>query len=396
MLKAVQINITCDKGSTGKICRSISKKLTERSIENHILYSHGASDYPLGIKYQKDHEVKLGALSSRLSGGYGTESKAATRRLVKYLEQLDPDVVHLHNLHGHNADLQILLPYLANKNKKVIWTFHDCWAFTGYCPHYSMVNCSKWQSGCGKCPQRKSYSWIFDRSEKLFKKKKDLITELDLTVITPSLWLSNEVKKSFLSKADIRVINNGIDLDVFKPYPSDFRKQYGLEDKYIVLGVAFDWGARKGLDVFIEMARKLPEKYTVVLVGTNDTVDASLPKNIISIHRTADQIELAKIYGAADVLANPTREENYPTVNMETLACGTPVVTFDTGGSPETLDEACGIVVPKNDSDKMISAVMSVCEDDRISKANCLKRAEGFSEEKMIEEYVRLYEEKKN
>ena len=214
-----------------------------------------------------------------------------------------------------------------------------------------------------------------------------------MTIVTPSEWLAGLVKESYLKDYPVKVINNGIDLNVFKPTESDFRKKYALENKYIVLGVAFGWGRRKGLDVFIELEKRFDkEKYKVVLVGTDDNVDKLLPENIISIHRTQNQTELAKIYSAADVFANPTREENYPTVNMESVACGTPVVTFNTGGSPEMLDETCGAAVAKNDIDAMYNEIIRICEAKPYSLEACIKKAKGFDKNEKFGEYIRLYE----
>ena len=392
-MKVVQINITASSGSTGKICAAISKMLTQNNIENYILYSMGTSEQPNAILYEKKAEMKIGGLESRLAGNWGFESKKATRRLLGHLERLSPDIVHLHNIHSHNADLGLLMTYLYERGIKVFWTFHDCWAFTGYCPHYTMAQCDRWLSGCGNCPQKESYSWLFDFSSALYEKKKELITRLDPVIITPSEWLKGEVKKSYLSSAETYVIHNGIDLSVFCPRTSDFRVKYGISQKeHLILGVAFGWGKRKGLDIFIRLAEKLPKNYRIVLVGTNDKVDSRLPADIISIHRTPDQEKLAEIYSAADVLVNPTREENYPTVHMEALACGTPVVAFDVGGCAEALDRDCGIVVDKDDFGALIQAVRSVCEKNALTRSACLEKSRGFSEDTMLKEYYSLYE----
>ena len=388
-----QINATCGVGSTGKICVSVSELLSKKGIENYIFYSAGNSDYPLGIKYSNEKAVKFQTLVSRIFGNYGFESKCITEKLIKELEKIKPDIIHIHNIHSHNCNLKILFSYIRKNGIKVYWTFHDCWAFTAYCPHFDMIGCDKWRTGCRSCPQRKQYSWFFDRSSYLYNKKMAAINGVDLTVITPSKWLADLVKKSFFKDFPVKVINNGIDLNIFKPTESDFREKYALENKYIVLGVAFGWGKRKGLDVFIELANRLDkEKYKIVLVGTDDNVDKLLPDNIISIHRTQNQTELAEIYTTADVFANPTREEVFGLVNLEALACGTPVVTFDTGGSPECIDETCGAVVAKDDTDAMYNEIIRICETKPYSKDDCLKRAEGFDKNEKFREYIRLYE----
>lgn len=392
-MKIVQINATCGSGSTGKICVAVSKLLTEKGIENYILYAVGSSTYPLGIKYMEDREIRLQALRARIFGNYGFQAKAATKRLLAELERISPDIVHLHNLHSHNVHLGMLFTWLKEKKIKVYWTFHDCWAFTGYCPHYDMIGCDRWKTGgCKACPQKGHFSWFFDRSSHLFGQKKALFTGLDLTVITPSHWLAEQVKQSFLGECEIKVIHNGIDLSIFYPRESDFRKKHHLEDKFIVLGVAFDWGVRKGLDVFVELSRRLDDRFKIVLVGTNDKVDGQLPDNILSIHRTQNQAELAEIYTAADLFANATREENFPTVHMEALACGTPILTFNTGGSAEMLDETCGTWVPKNDVQGMADRILQIRENRPFSAAQCIEQAQKFRAEDKFEDYAALYD----
>ena len=386
-----QINATCGAGSTGKICISVSELLSENGAENYIFYSSGSSDYPLGIKYANEIAIKMQTLVSRISGNYGFEARSITERLIKELERISPNIIHIHNIHSHSCNLEILFNYIRKNNIKTYWTFHDCWAFTAYCPYFDIFECDKWKTGCKKCPQIKQYSWFFDRSEYLYNKKKSVIEGTDLTIITPSQWLAGLVKESFFKDYPVKVINNGIDLNVFKPTDSDFRKKHNLENKYMVLGVAFGWGKRKGLDVFCELAKRLDNKrYQIVLVGTNDDVDKLLPKNIISIHRTQNQQELAEIYTAADLFVNPTREENYPTVNMEAIACGTPVVTFNTGGSPEILDETCGTVVKNDDIDVMYREIIRICKERPFSHSACLERAKRFDQGKRFTEYCVL------
>lgn len=384
--------MTCGVGSTGKICVAISELLTKANVENYILYASGNSDYPLGKKYMCASEIKLQALKSRIFGNYGFQSKAATKQLISELDRIEPDIVHLHNLHGHNVHLGMLFSYLKDNHIRVYWTFHDCWAFTAYCPHYDMIGCDRWKKGCHNCPQKSRFSWFFDRSKVLYEKKKQLFRGLDLTIITPSQWLADQVKQSFLKDCPVKVIHNGINLSVFYPRESDFRKRYHAENKFIVLGVAFDWGVRKGLDVLIELSKRLDERFQIVIVGTNDCIDKQLPSNISSIHRTADQIELAEIYSAADLFVNPTREDTFPTVNMESLACGTPVLTFRTGGSPEILDEISGRVVEINDEEALYQAILDLAVHP-LNRDNCLSRASSFDEKDRYNEYVALYGE---
>ena len=390
-MRIVQINTTCGIGSTGKICVGISELLTARGIENYILYTGRSSGYDLGIRCATDGYIRSQALRSRLLGNYGFNSVKATRKMIAQLERIKPDLVQIHNIHSHDCHLEMLFTYFKEKKIKLIWTFHDCWAFTGYCPHFTMAGCDKWQTRCEACVQKGEYSWLFDKSQSLFDRKKRLFEGLDLTIVTPSAWLAGLVKQSFLKAYPVEVIHNGIDLEIFQPTDSDFRQKYGLENKKLILGVSFDWGVKKGLDVFIELSRILPDDYKIVLIGTDDDVDRLLPDSIFSVHRTQDQRELAEIYSAVDVFANPTREENYPTVNMEALACGTPVITFNTGGSPEIIDETCGAVVDCN-ADAMAKAIRRVCEDKPFSRQSCTEKSSGFDKAKRFEEYINLYE----
>lgn len=392
-MKVVQINATCGAGSTGKICVAVSHLLTESGSENYVLYCGEQSDYSMGVRYASYGYIKLQALKSRILGNYGFNSKLATRRLIRHLKQISPDVVHIHNIHGHNCDLRMLLSYLKKERIKVFWTFHDCWAFTGYCTHFDRIGCDKWKTGCHNCPESRHYSWFRDRSAWLQEEKKRLLQDLDLSVITPSRWLAGLVMQSFLKDKEVQVIHNGIDLEVFRPCESNIRERYQIGDKHIVLGVSFGWDEKKGLDVFCDLAKRLDESYAVVLVGTDAAVDQILPPNVISIHRTQNQQELAQLYSAADVFVNPTREDNYPTVNMEALACGTPVVTFATGGSPEMLDETCGAVVQKNDVDAMEREIRRVRGQKPYTADACCRKARSFDQNSCFAAYLSLYKE---
>ena len=390
-MKIVQINSTCGVGSTGKICVDISKLLTEKGIENYILYTQGNSDYPLGIKYAGKKYIKLQALKSKIFGNYGFNSKSITKRLIEELERIRPDVVHMHNMHSHNCHLEILFNYFRKTQVKVYWSFHDCWALTSYCPHFDMIGCDKWKNGCHHCELRPSYSWFFDRSKKLYERKKAIFNGVNITIVTPTHWLTEVIKNSFLKNVECRLLKYGLDLDTFVATESDFRAKHGLEEKHIVLGVAFGWGAKKGLDCFIELSKRLPSKYQIVLVGTNEEVDKQLPQNIISIHKTQNQQELAEIYTASDLFVNCTREETFGLVNLEALACGTPVLTFRTGGSPEAIDETCGAVVEKNDIDGAEKEIIRICECKPYSNEACRARAMSFEKNLSYAEYIKMY-----
>lgn len=379
-----------------------------RGIKN-IAEANNVECVTFALKPQKPSSVDLGdgiftfsnfyeyALHHYISKYTGSErfgSYFGTKQLIKKIKEYKPDIIHLHNIHGRYINIPLLFKYIKKSKIKVVWTLHDCWAFTGHCPHFVYQNCYKWKTGCYNCPRFKEYpETIFDDSKKMYRLKKKWFTGVDnLTIVTPSKWLGDLVKQSFLSEYPVKVINNGIDLSVFKPTESDFREKYNLENKFILLGVAFGWGVKKGLDVFVELSKKLDDRFQIVLVGTNDEVDKQLPENIISIHRTNNQQELAEIYTAADLFVNTTREENYPTVNMESLACSTPIITFDTGGSPEIIDKTCGVVVPKDDLEALYNEIIEISKENPYSKGNCLKKAEDFNMNDRFEEYIKLYE----
>lgn len=397
-MKVVEIN-SVPYGSTGNIARKITDILKNNSNSSFFFYSwtkvkkyNTKSDEKIiGTFFEKLLSIML----ERLTGYAGHFSIIGTYKLVKELKKIKPDIVHIHNLHEGYLNYKLFFKYLKNNNISVVWTLHDCWSFTGHCPHFELSNCNKWINGCENCPIYKEYpKSLFDNSKKMYKYKKKWFTYLDsdkMTIVTPSKWLSNYVKKSYLNKYNIKVINNGIDLDSFKPIENNFREKYKIEDKIILLGVAMDWGTRKGLDVFIKLANDLPDKYKIVLVGTNEQIDKILPSNIISIHKTHSKKELVKIYSSSDIFINPTREENFPTVNIEALACGTPVITYNTGGSPEIIDDKCGIVIEKDDYNSLLKTIISFDNKNKY-KSHCLERSKLYDAQDKFDSYRILFE----
>ncbi len=397
-MKVIQINSECGRGSTGRIASAISRKLDEKGCKNYILYSaNHRSDDPHGIMIGTKLMLRVHQLLARIFGDTGFHSYFATQKLIRTIRDIDPDLILLHNLHGYYLHIGVLFRFLKEYDKPVLWTLHDCWAFTGHCTHYQIARCYRWQSGCRDCPNRKEYpySWFFDRSRSLYRKKKELFASVEkLRIIVPSKWLSDEVEKSFLSDKPRYVIHNGIDLNVFVPTETDFRKKHRLENKIMVLGVAAVWNYGKGLDIIIELANRMdPQRYAFILVGTDDSVDKSLPKSIISIHRTQNQKELAEIYSAADVLINPTRQDNYPTVNMEALACGTPVITFDTGGCSESGIDGFTRVITSKNTDELEKALLQVSFKTQEESAKCSAEAKRFDERSCFARYVTIFEE---
>ena len=397
-MKVIQINTECGRGSTGKIAVAISRCLSKNGIENKIYYSaNHKSDYPLGEMIGSKPMLRLHQILSRIFGDQGFHSYFSTKKLVKRIKKDSPDVILLHNIHGYYLHMKVLFRFLKEYDKPVLWTLHDCWAFTGHCSHYTMIGCDRWKSGCGSCPQKSAYpySLFFDRSKKLFQIKKELFCSVNLlTLITPSQWLADELKKSFFGSIPNYVIHNGIDLGIFHPVKGDFRQKYHLENKIVILGVSSVWTDSKGLDIFIDLAKRLPpQKYAVVLVGTNASVEAMLPPNVVSVCRVQNQLDLAQIYSAADVFVNPTRQDTFPTVNMEAVACGTPVITFDTGGCSETVAEGCGIIIQEKTVDAIIGALDGLCPKTESISRSCADIARCFDENDCFEEYVRLCRE---
>lgn len=401
-MRIVHINML-HHGSTGKIMLNIAECARKQGHEVwtfspivHYLHSKMETPPIAGHRYFGSRkENMIHRAFDRALCINGCFSFFGTRQLIRALDDIQPDIIHLHNLHNLTINVQGLFQYIKRKNIKVVWTLHDCWAMTGRCPNFAMAGCDRWQSGCGHCPQIGQYPQAYiDMTHLMWTQKKKWFTGVEnMVIVTPSQWLADIVGQSYLQNYPVRVINSGVDLSVFKPTESDFRQRYGCENRKIVLGVAFDWGVRKGLDVFVELASRLPDDYQIVLVGGNEQTDRQLPANVISIHRTQNQHELAEIYSAADVFVNPTREDNFPTVNIEAVACGTPVVTFKTGGSPEIVDESCGMVVPCDDVEALQKAIIQVAEEKTFSQSACLKRAQKYAQAERFEEYVALYRE---
>ncbi|MGN1062361.1 MAG: glycosyltransferase [Candidatus Scatosoma sp.] len=395
-MKVLLINSVCGVGSTGRICTDIADQLSQEGNEVKIAYGRGI----VPEKYKK-YAVKIGTemgvyvngLKARLFDNEGFNAKRATNKFIAWVKKYNPDVIHLHNLHGYYLNVEILFSYLKTCGKKIVWTLHDCWAFTGHCSHFTIAKCEQWKEHCFSCPQRNSYPKTFtDRSKRNYDRKRVLFTGVpDLTIVTPSKWLAGLVKESFLKKYPIEVINNGIDLNVFKPTPSDFKERYVLQNKKIILGVASVWDMRKGFDDFLKLAKILDDTYRIVLVGVNKKQLKQLPKNVIGIERTNNVSELAEIYTTADVFFNPTYEDNYPTVNLEAQACGTPVITYNTGGSPECISQTSGIVIECNNIGAIKKEIERIIEIKPFIKENCLIQARHFEKNERFQEYVDLY-----
>jgi len=400
-MKVLQISSTLNTSAIGRIAEEIGQHIQSRGHRSIVAYSH------LGVNGTQSEAIKIGnkadlyahALLTRTLDRHAYGSGVPTRKLIKEIQTIDPDVIHIHNVHGYYLHMKLLFDYLKQAHKPVVYTLHDCWSFTGHCSYFDYVGCDKWKTGCFECPSKRAYpaSWIVDRSKKNYAEKKIIFNGVEnLTLVTPSAWLADLVKQSFLRNYPVKVINNGVNTEVFKPLPAAaVREKYGFGNKKLILGVAYIWSSRKGLNDFVALSKLLGEEFQIFLVGLDKKQQDRLPKNILGIARTENVEELAALYSAADVFVNPTWQDNFPTTNLEALACGTPVVTYNTGGSPEAVDEYTGEIVKKGDIEGLLKAIHSVLAlpKEQMDKM-CRQRALNlYKKEDANGNYLKLYEE---
>lgn len=392
-MKVVQIH-SGTLGSIGKIIADLSATLDMRNIENYALLAD-CSRVPKPDNYlvfSSFGRSKVNRLLGRFTGFNNCFSFTATRNLIAELQRIRPDIIHLHNLHDGYVNTRMLFQYLSRCGATVVWTLHDCWSFTGKCPHFAVSGCQKWKTECGGCPVLREYPKAeLDRTRYLFRLKKKAFHSVErLHLVAPSRWLADRVGESFLKDIPVSVINNGINPAVFHPEKSDLRERYHLEGKQIILGVAAPFTEKKGARIFERLAGELPEQYALVMIGLDDAQISSMPENIVRIRRTANQQELAQWYTATDVFVNPTYEDVLPTTSIEAQACGTPVIAFDSGGSRETFSTDTGILIERGNYEAMKRAIV---EGDyrRLSPEDCVQWAKRFDKERMAAEYVALY-----
>ena len=387
-MKVLMINVVCGIRSTGRICTDIAAELEKQGHEVKIAY--GRENVPeqfqrYAVRIGNDLDMMLHGVKARLLDASGFGSKSATKRFIKWVKEYDPDIIHLHNIHGYYINVRVLFDYLKICGKKIVWTLHDCWSFTGHCVYFDYINCEKWKYGCEHCLQKSEYPARIgpDMSKQNYAIKKKLFGEIpNMTLVAPSKWLADLIPESYMKEYPTKVIYNGVDTETFKPTNSNFKEKYNCIDKKIVLGVASVWDKRKGLSTFVELADKLDDSYQIVMVGLTKEQIGQLPDNIIGIERTNSVLELAEIYTAADVFVNPTLEDNYPTTNIESIACDTPVITYETGGSPESA-KMFGISVPKNDIKQLVGAIQNI---------NNIQKKEIYVDSKnTVQKYLELY-----
>jgi len=403
-MNIVSIN-TCLDGSTGRIMRQISETMRSYGNECYTVTSY-QKKHNRSIKKSK-FDITIGGPFSlylhiflgRVTGLQGAFSIIPTLKLMRTLKKKKPEIIHLHNLHDSYINIPILFKTIKKWDIPVVWTLHDAWAFTGHCPYFTISGCSKWQTECDDCDQYMRYPKCYiDNSKRMFwLKKKYFLMLRNVNFVTPSEWLANLVKKSFLGNNSISVINNGIDLEKFFPQKRNVLKTK-FQNKFLILGVSFDWSERKGLDDFIQLAHDLNDDYKIILVGIDSTMTKTLPPQIYTIEKTQNQEELAQIYSDVDIFVNPTREENYPTVNMESIACGTPVITYNTGGSPEIVSD-CGMTIEYGNYEELKRSIIMYKESPEIMRnlhIKCGRRRETFDMNKKHCEYMQLYERIRN
>lgn len=404
--RIVQINpVLRTSTSTGRIMQEIGALAESAGWHNWCAYGKGRDGIrtcttdilPVGDKWS----TALHGLITRAFDSHGLGSSRATREFVKTLEAINPDIIHIHNIHGYFLNYQIFFDYLKYSRAKVIWTVHDCWLYTGHCYHYSFIGCDAWKRGCGKCPQRGAFprSLFIDRSRKNFIDKKLSFTSIPkerMVIVPVSEWMRNEMSHSFLRDYPFQVIHNGIDTSVFRPCNGlKIREKLGIgEDKKIILGLTSIWCAEKGLDDFIQLSKMLNDNEIIVMVGVDARTAKRLPASIKWLRRTENIDMLAQLYSEALAFVNPTYQDNYPTVNLEAISCGTPVVTYRTGGSVESITPATGRIVEQGDVEGIL---LSVREIGNLGKDNFTQACRdyalaNFRKEDRYNDYLRLYE----
>lgn len=388
------INEECGTGSTGRICTDIAAALESNGNEVKIAFGRNADIVPAqyskyAVRIGNDIDLKIHGLITRAFDATGFGSMRATRKFIHWIYQFDPDIIHLHNLHGYYINIDLLFSCLKQLNKPVVWTLHDVWPFTGHSAYCDAVGCSKWKNGCENCPQMKVYPKSYvDRSKRNWERKRNIFCGVtNLTIVTPSKWLAELVEDSFLNEYPVKVINNGIDTGKFHKVSTHLRSDLRLQRKKILLSVATVWNDLKGLSDFERLADLLSENYKIILVGgMTNSQEKELPESILHIRRTQDVNEMVELYNTADIYLNLTYCDTYPTVNLEAASCGTPVITYAVGGSTESAEMFGGISVRRGDVEAVAHAVR---ESERLKVV--IPADYDLDKKRAIKEYIGLY-----
>ncbi|MDD6880996.1 MAG: glycosyltransferase [Firmicutes bacterium] len=401
-MRVLQINVVSNWGSTGRIAEEIGAKILDKGGVSYIAYSRGRSiSSSRLIRIGNTIDMFYHGMMTRIFDLHGLSSTSATERFVRTIQQVRPDIIHLHNIHGYYLNYSILFSFLQNTNIPVVWTIHDCWPFTGHCTYFSSCGCMKWETQCCKCPQKNSYpqSLLFDRSKENYLDKKRWFTSLGdrLTLVPVSDWLSNTIHKSFLKDCNQYRIYNGIDTDVFHPIDDAkclIKDKYKIKQDKIVLGVSNIWNERKGINDFIKLRSLLSDEYVILLIGLNKSQISSLPKGMIGIERTDNVSQLVDIYSAADIYVNFSKEETFGLTTVEAMSCGTPVLVYNSTALPEIVSENTGVIVPLGDVYQAAKEIIHICHADKSEYTlACRDRAIAkFNKLISVAEYFNLYE----
>ena len=399
-MKILQINtVYKNGGSTGRIVYDLQRIHEQVGIASYIAYGYKTTEN-IGentICLQGWWRRKWNILKTRLFAQHGFYNITETNRLINYMDVIKPDIIHLHNIHNHYVNVKMLFDYIKQYKIPVVWTFHDCWPFTGWCSHFDYAQCNKWKTECHHCPCKHDYpfTWFFDRSDKNYKNKREAFCKVDkMVLVTPSEWLSKFIDSSFLKEYSVAVINNGTDTNVFHPASTSLKAKLGINEKKMILAIAAKLAYKKGGDYLLQIPNKLNDDEVLVLLGLTNKQVKSLPKDrCIGIAYTNSIQELAEYYSAADVFINPTLEDNFPTTNIEALACGTPIVTFRTGGSVEVIDENTGLIVEQGDLNGLLDATRLILNRGKDSySTHCREKAVRlYDKEKQYLKYIDLY-----
>lgn len=414
-MKVLQINTVYKTGgSTGRIVYDLKNIMERSGIESYVAFGYGytpdASEQATLFRIDTDKDLFISKVQTKLTGHHGFNNIHETRRLLKWIDKVNPDIIHLHNIHNHYVNIKLLLTYIEKRHIPCVLTMHDCWTFTGHCAYFDYSGCEKWKTGCRKCPSLHDYPRTFspiDPSAWNYRHKRELFRQLNVTLVTPSQWLANLVSESFLNDKQCMMINNGVDTDVFRPCGNSVKQKLGIDGKRMILAMASGFTKRKGIDYLLKLPEMLTDNEVLVLVGVKPEQKHLLPKEkCIGIECTNNVNELAEYYSIADVFVNTTLEDNFPTTNIEALACGTPVVTFNTGGSVESVFDGetqiieenitftgVGAVVPQKDLFALLKAVRTVCgQGKKLYQSECRNKAMSrYEKETQYKKYIMLY-----
>lgn len=400
IMRIVEISPIIGSGSVGRIVDQIYRGLIEQGHQCKVICGKiGNTSVP-----SADYMVMNNGLTRRANAAFarlfdcdGFFTVTPMEKAIGLIDNFKPDIIHMHGAYGYFLDVRPLYDLIKQKDYNLVNTLHSCWDYTGHCCYYTYAGCDRWKSSCHDCPEKKAYptSLFLDNSERNYQKKKELFSGIQHEVIvTPSKWLADEVERSFLSKYPVVVINNGVNVNTFKKIPLQDRicyQKYGIPDnKIIILGVAGIWDRRKGLEDFVQLEKIIDEDMKIVILGVSEKQKKQIPEGIIGITRTENAEEMAQLYSAATILFNPTYEDNYPTVNLESIACGTPVVTYNSGGSGEAVIKyGMGAVVGRKDYDEVKRlARMYYAEKPKLKTG---VKAD-ITSERMVKEYIDLFE----